>query len=576
MTRRTPPFTGVLFTLLVAAAAFWLWRATRPAGDLAPPAAPSRGGTLVAAISAAPRSLAALASADEGTALLDALTQGRLVRLDPDTGEPEPWLAEAWQSSPDGRTHTLRLRTLTWSDAAPFTSADVVFSLGAARGARTAGGPAASSPLDGLGVDALDERTVVVTVREPSPPGAGLLADLPIYPKHRLDAALASGTLASAWPIGTAPSALAGTGPFVLAAYERGTRLVLERNPRYWRRAPDGLPLPYLDRLVLEIVPAADEALRRLEAGTVDLIHDPLPLEAVAGVRRAEGEGRLALLDLGVEAAAEAVWFCLGPPAAGGSRRAALARRQEFRQALSHAVDREAFAGSVLLGEAVPVWGPVTPGNRAWFTPNVPRYPPDTDRARALLASIGLEDRDADAVVEDETGVEARFTLVTARDGPPSYARGAAAVREAAARIGVAFDVQPLEAATLASRLARCDYDAAYLRPPAIPGDPARRLDFWLSSGAAHVWHPSQASPATPWEARIDALMREQAATPDPARRRALLDETLRLFGEQTPIVYLAAPRAYAAHATRVGGTTPGTGRRPLSRDVDSLYVRTP
>ena len=46
--------------------------------------------------------------------------------------------------------------------------------------------------------------------------------------------------------------------------------------------------------------------------------------------------------------------------------------RKEFRQALSHAVDREAFSDAVFLGTAVPIHGPITPGNKEWFWPSVP------------------------------------------------------------------------------------------------------------------------------------------------------------------------------------------------------------
>ena len=52
------------------------------------------------------------------------LTQGRLVRINRSTFELEPWLAERWESSDDGRVHTLRLRQgVAWSDGTPFTSA---------------------------------------------------------------------------------------------------------------------------------------------------------------------------------------------------------------------------------------------------------------------------------------------------------------------------------------------------------------------------------------------------------------------------------------------------------------------
>ena len=58
------------------------------------------------------------------TLIIDALMQARLVRVNRATFELEPWLAERWESSEDGRTHTLHLRPgLAWSDGTPLTSA---------------------------------------------------------------------------------------------------------------------------------------------------------------------------------------------------------------------------------------------------------------------------------------------------------------------------------------------------------------------------------------------------------------------------------------------------------------------
>ena len=84
----------------------------------------------------------------------------------------------------------------------------------------------------------------------------------------------------------------------------------------------------------------------------------------------------------------------------------------------------------MFLGEAVPVWGPVTPGNKPWFSPNVPRYPHSTAKARELLKSIGLEDRNNNGIVEDEKGTEARFTVLTQR-GLTYYERGTTVLRDA-------------------------------------------------------------------------------------------------------------------------------------------------
>ena len=540
-------------------------------------ASPKRGGQIVASVRSEPRSFTRLTSRDQMAELLTILTQGRLVRINRATFELEPWLADRWESSPDGRVHTFHLRQgLVWSDGQPLTSADVVFSVTAAFDPRVKS-PMASMLLAGgrpIRASAPDPATVVVTFAGPHGPGVRLLDMLTVLPRHKLGAALADGTLASAWGSQTPPAEIVGSGPFVLRSYEPGQRLVLDRNPRYWRKAPDGGTLPYVDQLVLEIVPDQNAELIRLQAGSVDLTGSEIRPDDYVPLRRAEEQGRIRLVELGVGTDVDTLWFCLKPEVRRQDPRFAFVQRPEFRQALSHAVDREAFAQEVFLGEAVPVWGPVTPGNRTWFTPNLPRYPHDLARAKALLASIGLEDRNGNGIVEDTKGTEARFTLITQR-GLLSYERGAAVLREHAAQAGIVFDIAGLEVNALVTQMLACNYDAIYFRPQATDLDPAGNLDLWLSSGSAHFWNLSQATPATEWERRIDTLMLEQAATVDEAQRRATFTDVQRILAENLPALQFAAPRLYVAHSARLSGVVPSVMRPPVLWSADTLSLTT-
>ena len=78
----------------------------------------------------------------------------------------------------------------------------------------------------------------------------------------------------------------------VLREHVAGQRLVLERNPHYWRKADDGQPLPHLDRLILEVVPDQNAELLRLTSGATDLTYSELRPDDYVPVRRAEEEGR--------------------------------------------------------------------------------------------------------------------------------------------------------------------------------------------------------------------------------------------------------------------------------------------
>src|SRR5438105_2443059 len=124
---------GIVTTAAILVGGFVFWRSTigpEPGGGPATTAAARRGGQLVASIRAVPRSFNRLVAREQTVELLSMLTQGRLVRVNRSTFQLEPWLAEKWEASPDGRTFTLHLRPgVTWSDGQPFTSADVLFTL---------------------------------------------------------------------------------------------------------------------------------------------------------------------------------------------------------------------------------------------------------------------------------------------------------------------------------------------------------------------------------------------------------------------------------------------------------------
>jgi peptide/nickel transport system substrate-binding protein len=570
--------------ILVGGFAFWRSIAAPEIADgVATPAA-TRGGQLVGSIRAVPRSFNRIVAREQTTELLSFLTQGRLVRVNRTTFDLEPWLAEKWDAAPDGRTFTLHLRPgVTWSDGTPFTSADVLFTMQAVFDPRSESVVANQLTVAGepIAAAAPDDHTIVLTYAAPSGPGLRLLDALVILPKHKLEGALAAGTFAKSWDSATPPSDLVGTGPFLLREYIPGQRIVLDRNPRYWRKAADGTQLPYLDRIVLQVVPDQDAELLRLQSGDSDLTQSELRPDDYVSARRSEDQGRLKVEELGVGVDADAFWFRLKPEAWKNDPRFAFVNKPEFRRAISHAVDREAFAENVFLGAAVPIWGPVTPGNRIWFSPNVPRYPHNVNKAKEILKSIGLEDRNGNGVVEDLQGHEARFTVITQR-GVGWFERGTTELRNQLAKVGIALEVAPIDNGSVIQRLLSSDYEAMYFRPLSTDLDPAGNMDFWTSSGSGHFWNmpgpkgvglPNE-KPAPEWESRIDTLMAEQASTIDPERRKAIFNDVQRIFAENLPALYFVAPRIYYAHNARVLGVMPSVQRPPALWSADTISVR--
>jgi peptide/nickel transport system substrate-binding protein len=572
---------ALLVLILVGGILAWGWSLRRSAEH---PGEPRRlepiahGGRLVASVRAEPRSFNRLVARDLVSEVIAVLAHGRLVRVNRATQQIEPWLAERWTTSPDGRTFTLTLRPgLRWSDGTPFSSADVAFTVQAADALFAKSELAISLTVDGkpIAVATPDAATVVVTLPQPFGPGIRLLDNLVILPKHRLEAALADGDFAQAWPITTPPAEIVGMGPFRLAAYEPGQRMTFERNPHYWRRNEAGEPLPYLDAVVLDIVPDQNAELLRLQSGAIDMTQQHLRADDYAPVRDYEVKGVLSLLELGVGLDPDAFFFNLRPAHWAKDPRGPWMTRVEFRRALSHAVDREAYAHTVFLGAAVPVHGPVTPGNKDWFWPDIPRYRFDRAAAQGLLEGLGLANRDADAFLEDAAGHEARFTLLTYR-GNTALERGAQVLKESFEPIGVAIDIVALEPGALVERMLKGQFDAIFFSLLSTDTDPAMQRDFWLSSGSAHVWNIGQKAPATDWERRIDELMTRQAAAVDVKERTMLFRDVQRIFSEQLPVLYFAAPRLYVGVNRRVRNVTPAITRPQLLWSADTMAVAPP
>jgi peptide/nickel transport system substrate-binding protein len=573
-----PRLLGIVVTASILMGGFVFWRSTAApeiANGTGVPAA-RRGGQLVGSIRAVPRSFNRIVAREQTTELLSFLTQGRLVRVNRTTFDLEPWLAEKWDASPDGRSYTLHLRPgVTWSDGTPFTSADVLFTLQAVFDPRSESVVANQLTVAGKPITATapDDHTIVLTYPAASGPGLRLLDALVILPKHKLEGTLAAGTFAKSWDSATPPADLVGTGPFLLREYVPGQRIVLDRNPRYWRKAADGTQLPYLDRIVLQVVPDQDAELLRLQSGDTDLTQSELRPDDYVSARRAEDQGRLKIVELGVGVDADAFWFRLKPEAWKNDPRFAFVSKPEFRRAISYAVDREAFAENVFLGAAVPIWGPVTPGNRIWFSPNVLRYPHDVNKARETLKGIGLEDRNGNGVVEDAQGHEARFTVITQR-GIGWYERGTTELRNRLSQVGIALEIAPIDNGALIQRLLSSDYEAMYYRPLSTDLDPAGNMDFWMSSGSGHFWNLEEKTPSTEWESRIDTLMAEQASTIDPEKRKAIFNDVQTIFAENLPALYFVAPRIYYAHNARVLGVMPSVQRPPALWSADTISVR--
>lgn len=536
----------------------------------------TRGGTVTCSLRSEPKTFNRIIAQGVPVDLYTNLTNSKLISVNRVTQELQPGVAESWTVSPDNKTFTLKLRDgVTWSDGTPFTSADVLFTFQAIYDKKVQSILASSLMIDGqpIAVSAPDAKTVVLTLPHTFGPGIALLDNFHLAPKHKYEAALKAGRFQDAMSASTPPADLVVLGPFKLAEYVPGQRLVFDRNPRYWNKDKAGVQLPYLDKLILEIVPDQNAELVRLQSGQFDMLQQQIRPEDIATLRPLERDGKLKIIELGVGPDPDAFFFNLRGPYWANDPRREWITRKEFRKAISHTIDREAFANNVYLGAGVPIWGPVTPGNKNWFNPSLQRYGYSLERAKEILAGIGLTNRDADEWLEDANGTEAHFSVLGYR-GNTSIDRGAAILRDELKKIGVRVDVVMLEQNALIERMLKGDFESIYFLLGATSLDPAMNPDFWLSSGSAHVWNMRQEKPATDWEKQIDDLMVTVMVSVDQAERKRAFDEIQKIFAENLPILYFVAPRLYMGVSTRVANLNPAIVRPQLLWDAEHMTVK--
>lgn len=534
------------------------------------------GGALVATYRSEPAGYNSLVSIQAAVDVVRLLTQESLVRVNRATGQLEPRLAGEWTPSADGLTWTLHLREgVRFSDGTPFTSADVVFTFQALYDPAVASEVAGNFEVDGkaLVVAAPDAETVTITFPAPYGPGLAILDGLPMLPAHVLGPALASGTFRDAWRAGTPASSVVGLGPFMLVEHRSGERLRFERNDHFWNVDDDGQKLPYLDAIELRVFPEQNAEILQLESGAADIVSDAIRPEDIPALTRRAEAGALQIVNAGISPDADGLWFNLVPDAAATASRPWLATTA-FRRALSMAVDRQAIVDTVYLGEAVALFGPVTPGYGDWYVADLPKPPHDLAAARALLAEAGLSDADGDGMLDDASGAPARFSILT-QAGHTIRQRTASVVQEELRKVGLSVDIESADPQTLVGRFGRGQYDTIYFGFQAGTIDPVGLGAFWMSSGPLHVWNPGQASPETSWEARIDDLFNQQATTLDRAERIRLFAEAQRLFATELPMIHFAAPRVTIAMNGRVGGARPSVLLPPVLWNAEQLFVAT-
>jgi len=539
------------------------------------------GGRLVFSLRAEPKTLNPVLSLDAPSREVIAAMQADLVHINRATQLTEPALAKSLKISPDGLRYTVTLRQgLRFSDGERLDADDVLFTFrvyldenvhSPQRDLLIVGGKPIS-------VHKVDAQTLVFEFAKPYGVGDRVFDGLAILPRHLLEKPYEEGKIGQIGALSTPANQWAGLGPFRLKEYVAGQRLVLERNPYYWKTDAKGSRLPYLDELVFLFVPSADAQVLRFQSGDTDVVSG-LGAENFSALSRPKTG--YSLVDAGPGLEYNFLFFNLND--LGEKAPPELARKQKwfgevkFRQAVSAAIDREAIVHLVYQGRGAALWGPVTPGNRRWVDTKIEHKPRSLDQARQLLREAGFHwtnGASGDWELIDADGSPVEFSIVTSSSNADRM-KMAALVQDDLKQLGIRVQVVPLEFRSLVDRITHTkEYDACVLGLVSFDADPNSDMYVWLSSGGTHVWNPSQAHPATPWEGEIDRLMEEQLTVTSYEQRKRLYDRVQEILAAFQPMIFLASPDILVGAKDTLGNFHPTVLEPYVLWNVEQLYQR--
>jgi peptide/nickel transport system substrate-binding protein len=542
----------------------------------------TRGGKLVYRVSSPPKTFNYLLANDESSILTAFfLLNSRLVEFDHSTQTYVPGLAEAWTTSSDRRAVDIRLRDgLKFSDGQPLTSSDVAFTLEATYDERNKAGVFGDALLINgrpIIVKVIDDRNLQFLLPETIPAPDNYLYNIAVLPRHALEADQKAGLLSEAWKITAPPASVVSSGPFVVESAAAAERIVLKRNPYYWKRDAQGTQLPYLDELTLAVVPDANQARVGLDQAAIDIVDRMRPTD-YASLLNAGGPVRA--FDLGPGLGVEYIWFNLNPTKADGSQqnpvKFAWFSDVRFRRAVSMAVDRDSIARSTLQGLATPLYGIVSPANRIWTNPDLPKIAYDPVQAASLLEQAGFTKRDPANAPElfDAQGNRVEFSLLVPAENEPRKLM-AAVIQDDLGKLGIKMQVVPIEFSAVTNAWTKSyDYDAILLGLSVSDLEPSTYANMILSSGEVHQWRPNQKSPSSEWETKIDQLFGEQARESDGEKRKAQFREIQRIVADASPIIPIVTRHVVSAANSRVGNFSPSPMFPYSMWNAEELFIK--
>jgi len=484
-----------------------------------------------------------------------------LVDIDPWTGKTYPRLAKEIKVGKDGLQYAIKLRQgLVWSDGAPLTADDVVFTFNKI----IKEGYGNSSTRDTLSVKGefpevskLDDYTIHFKTREPFAPFLHSVHNVPIAPRHALAQIVAKPMEAfhEFWDINCRPSDLVVSGPFKLERYVPGQRIELARNENYSFVDRQGRKLPYLDRFVEVVVPDQTTQILKFYGDEVDF----LDVRSVRGfdaalMKQREKPGNFSMYNLGPEDGSTflALNLCRRKNPETGKHYVDPIKQKwfnnlKFRAAISHAIDRQRMVDNILKGVGLPIFSHITAVS-PWYNKSLKPYGKDMKYSQDLLAEAGFR-KEGDRLL-DEEGNAVEFVLQT-NAGNTTRDAACVMIQNDLAELGIKVNYQPIDFNIMIDKInSSLDWEGVVMALTGNQIEPYDSANVWKSNGRLHIFDQRlpddrgriEVVDARDWEKEIDDCFDHGATTFDMEKRREFFDRYQQIVYDNLPFIYLYSP----------------------------------
>lgn len=535
------------------------------------------GGVLnLSLLGSGPKTFNYWASNDSTSSQLAKLMFDNLLEEDPDTGEIIPHLAKSFEIKDGGKTITIKLREgIKWSDGKPITSDDVVYTWNEIvfTGIES-GGFQSLCLIDGKypSVKKIDEKTVEFMTQSIFAPFLRQITYSPL-PKHIVEPLLkkaeskdeAKKIFMRLWGTDTRPEDFVTNGPFKLKKYSQGERIEFEKNPDYFLINTKNEKLPYFDKIVFHSIQDQTLELFKFLANEIDIVS--VRGEDVALIKKIEKKKKtFKTVNLGPTTSTEFLVFNLGYK----GKETKWFNNLYFRQAISHAIDREGIVDNVLGGVGKPLF---TAESLAAIYLNkklADGYPQDFNISKELLQKGGFKwDKNGDLL--DSKNEKVEFTVLTNSENIARQSIGVI-IQDDLKKLGIKINLRPIDFNTLIVKSDTGDWQGIIIGFTGGFFEPNEGANVWKSEGRLHLFDQTKHKPRD-WELEIDKIFNEGTKVVEFEKRKKYYDRFQEIVYEQLPFIYLVSPLRISAYQNSLGNIRP-TIYGGVGYNMESIYKK--